>query len=110
MASGLSAETRRVCVLLEPCDVKVHRPGKWGNPFHTGPHGDKREEVIRRYRDHILSTPHLLKQLHRLKGKRLGCFCKPHQLCHGDVLVDLVEQLDKTGQLPKPRGFFRRHS
>lgn len=105
-ASG-AGTTRRVCVLLEDCDVRVHRPGKWGNPFRIGPDGN-REAVIRRYREHILSTPHLMKQLPRLKGKRLGCFCKPGELCHGDVLVDLTEQLGKTGRLPKPSGFFRR--
>jgi hypothetical protein len=27
--------------------------------------------------------------LHKLKGKILGCFCKPKS-CHGDILVELV--------------------
>jgi len=31
--------------------------------------------------------------LHELKGKRLGCFCKP-KLCHGDVLVELINDMD----------------
>jgi hypothetical protein len=31
--------------------------------------------------------------LEELRGKRLGCYCKP-QACHGDVLVELVEELD----------------
>lgn len=35
---------------------------------------------------------HLLNDLHELKGKTLGCFCSP-LACHGDVLVELVNQL-----------------
>ena len=33
----------------------------------------------------------ILENLHTLKGKRLGCFCKPFA-CHGDVLVELIEE------------------
>lgn len=31
-------------------------------------------------------------KLLELKGKRLGCWCKPAP-CHGDVLVELIEEL-----------------
>lgn len=34
---------------------------------------------------------HLLKDLHELKGKTLGCFCKPLS-CHGDILVRLADE------------------
>jgi len=30
-------------------------------------------------------------RLKELKGKRLGCFCKP-QACHGDVFVEYLEK------------------
>jgi hypothetical protein len=33
----------------------------------------------------------LVKQLTSLKGKRLGCWCKPEK-CHGDVLVELIDE------------------
>ena len=36
--------------------------------------------------------PQLLNDLHELKGKTLGCFCKP-KICHGDILVELVNGL-----------------
>ena len=36
----------------------------------------------------------LLSCLGELKGKVLGCFCKP-KACHGDVLVELVNDLEK---------------
>jgi len=71
------------------CDVYVGRPSQWGNPFLIGIHGT-REEVVARYAEWILSKPHLLHQLHTLKGKKLGCFCAP-KLCHADVLAELAE-------------------
>lgn len=39
-----------------------------------------------------MSSPTLLAALPELKGKVLGCFCKP-KACHGDVLADLVNKL-----------------
>ena len=38
---------------------------------------------------------YLLKDLHELKGKTLGCWCNTNQTCHGDILVQLVNDLDK---------------
>ena len=51
-----------------------------------------RDEAIESYREWIVKQPQLLKDLHELKGKTLGCFCKPKS-CHGDVLVELVNGL-----------------
>jgi len=75
-------------------DIYIGRPGKcmpskWGNPFHVGIDGNI-DEVLAKYREYILSTPALKESLPELKGKVLGCFCKPKR-CHGDVLVELVE-------------------
>lgn len=73
-------------------DVYIGRPSKWGNPFRLGIDGT-REEVIRKYRSYLEGNTKLLAQLPELKGKTLGCFCTP-KLCHGDVLVELVENSD----------------
>jgi hypothetical protein len=73
-------------------DVFIGRNGQWGNPFILGVDGT-RSEVIDKYRQWIKTQPQLLAQLHILRGKRLGCFCKP-LACHGDVLVELCEELD----------------
>jgi hypothetical protein len=62
----------------------------WGNPFHIGPDGN-REEVLAKYRKWALGNPYLLKRLHLLKDKVLGCWCRAGECCHGDVLVELVE-------------------
>jgi hypothetical protein len=83
--------TRVVNIYREDYDVYIGRPGKgqsgkWGNPFSKG----TREENVAAFREWILTQPHLLLDLHELKGKRLGCFCAP-KACHGDVLAELAE-------------------
>jgi hypothetical protein len=89
-----AAPTRVVNLQHEPYDVYIGRsmpglPGRgWGNPFYIGRDGT-REEVIARYRDWIKTQPALLARLEELRGKRLGCWCKPEP-CHGDVLVLLL--------------------
>lgn len=60
--------------------------GKWGNPFSKG----TREENIEAYTKWIFTQRDLLADLDELRGKRLGCFCKP-QACHGDVLAALAD-------------------
>ena len=52
----------------------------------------ERLEAIRWYKEDHLPGSGLLDQLHELKNKLLGCWCKPLP-CHGDVLVELVNQL-----------------
>jgi len=73
----------------EPYDVYIGRPSKWGNPFAIGKDGN-REEVIEKYRQYIMNRPDLLAALPELKGKRIGCWCKP-LACHGDVLAELAD-------------------
>jgi len=31
-------------------------------------------------------------RLEELEGKTLGCWCKPDQLCHSDVLIELLKK------------------
>lgn len=96
-------KTRVVHCKKEKYDVYIGRPSKWGNPFtHINDHKTlakflvkTREESIIKYREWITEGDgkHLLNDLHELKGKVLGCWCKPKS-CHGDVLVELVEKLN----------------
>lgn len=86
----------------ESYDVYIGRPSKWGNPYsHIPGKGilcNSREEAIQKYREYIEEGAgcYLLKELHELKGKVLGCWCKsksgPQKACHGDVLVELVDK------------------
>ena len=73
----------------EPYDVYIGRPSKWGNPFTIGKDGT-REEVISKYEMYIMTRPDLIKALEELKGKTLGCWCKP-KTCHGDILKIMIE-------------------
>jgi len=63
------------------------------NPFKMNDESE-REEVIEKYREYILTKPELMEALPELKGKTLFCYCKP-KACHGDVLKDLVDQLEE---------------
>ena len=89
MGERCNAPTRVVHLREELYDIYIGRPSKWGNPFVIGKDGT-REEVIEKYRRWLQTRPSLLKDLHEIKGKRLGCFCAPLP-CHGDVLVALDE-------------------
>lgn len=71
----------------EQYDIYIGRPSRWGNPFIIGKDGS-RTEIIEKYREWILTQPDLLAEVKTLKGKVLGCWCKPFD-CHGDVLVEL---------------------
>jgi hypothetical protein len=61
----------------------------WGNPFEIDVHGT-RSEVIAKYREYLLGNPELMALLPSLRGKTLGCWCKP-EACHGDVLAELAD-------------------
>jgi hypothetical protein len=78
---------------FEKFDIYIGRGTKWGNPFEIGKDGD-RDEVIRLYEIYIRNNPNLIKDLWELKGKVLGCSCKPNK-CHGDVLVKLIKEFCK---------------
>lgn len=82
--------TRVVNLMSESFDVFVGRGSPFGNPFKIGRDGS-REEVIQKYEEWIRNQPDLMAMLAELKGKTLGCFCKPKP-CHGDVLVKLIEE------------------
>ncbi len=80
--------TKVVHCRREPYDIYIGRPSRWGNPYTVGRDGS-RERVIAMYEEYIRSQPHLMAALPGLRGKTLGCWCKP-KACHGDVLVELA--------------------
>jgi len=79
----------------ERYDVYIGRPSIFGNPFREG----SRTQVIDQYRqyfqDRIKNDPVFRKAVLSLRGKILGCFCAPRP-CHGDVIVDWIENEDET--------------
>lgn len=90
-------------------DIYIGRlPGgeynKWAYPKDlrdTFPVGTPRQEIIEAYENYLTSNKDLMKDLHELKYKVLGCWCKPKS-CHGDILkkyVDRLERLDERKNL-----------
>lgn len=67
--------TRVVHWRTEACDVRIDRGSIWGNPFKIGPDG-------------------VMAQVPTLRGKTLGCWCKP-QACPGDVLAELANETSR---------------
>jgi hypothetical protein len=79
--------------------VYIGRGSKWGNPYT---HLDSRyvgtvkvstrEEAVESYERYVKSRPDLMEAARKeLRGKVLGCFCKP-KACHGDVLARIAEE------------------
>lgn len=75
-------------------DVYIGRPSKWGNPFEIGKDGN-RLEVIEKYKEYLLNNPILLNEIEELRGKVLGCWCRPKK-CHGDVIIELLNNKNKN--------------
>jgi hypothetical protein len=76
----------------EEFDVYVGRGSKWGNPYShkVGTLAEhvvgSRTEAIQKFEEYLLSNQGLMSSLEELKGKTLGCWCKPKS-CHGDILL-----------------------
>jgi hypothetical protein len=88
--------TKVVNIKKEKYDVYIGRPSIYGNPFKIGIDGN-REEVIKKYKewfDKQIQTNIIFKRkIHSLKGKILGCFCKPLS-CHGDIIAEYLNKND----------------
>jgi hypothetical protein len=102
---------RRVNGITPAYDVYIGRAiprqrlkgSKWANPFledipdRPGKPGKKRagtrEVVIAKYHAYLLGNAELLAALPELRGKVLGCWCKP-EACHGDVLATLADAVE----------------
>lgn len=87
--------TTVVNIKTDEYDIYIGHGSPLGNPFSKETYG--RLEAIRLYHEHYL--PAMRRDgrisdeyLRSLKGKRLGCHCKP-QPCHGDKLAELIDSL-----------------
>jgi hypothetical protein len=86
---------------LEPYDVYIgnlvrfhperYPQTKWGNPYSKYLKKYGREKVIKMHREYLFDNLGLLTQINELKGKILGCWCKPAK-CHGDILAELADK------------------
>jgi hypothetical protein len=89
--------TTVVNIKRDAYDVYIGRAGKgkdgyFGNPFRLGI-TETRGTTLNRYRSYFFerlsNDPEFKRRVHELKGKILGCFCKPHD-CHGDIIAEYL--------------------
>lgn len=91
---GFEMKTVVVNKKYEDFDVYIGRGSRFGNPFCIGRDGD-RDLVIKKYRGWFtkkLEDPQFKEAVLALKGKRLGCYCKPLP-CHGDIIAKYLDGL-----------------
>lgn len=89
----------------EPYDVYIGRSGKdgtFGNPIRPGRRCFQCDEVHDKpgdtllcfeayFRERLENDHEFAERVESLRGKALGCFCKPRP-CHGDVIVSYLEK------------------
>ncbi len=97
---GIMSIPKVVHCKKEPYDVYIGRGSKWGNVFSHNPNSQAkyivatRNEAIEKHKEWFLSQPEMIDMAKKeLKGKVLGCFCKPpYATCHGDILVKVANE------------------
>ncbi len=96
-------KTTVVNIRTHKYDVYIGRAGHghdgyFGNPFSATQDGG-RERAIALYKEYFLKRlrvdSEFAAKIQFLKGKWLGCFCKP-KACHGDVIVEYLENTMKV--------------
>ena len=93
-------ETKVVHCKKEKYDILIDRRTLFGNPYILVKDGE-RDEVIQQFEDWLRGKrdiswkqdirKEILRRLPELKGKILGCWCKPLS-CHGDVYIKLEKE------------------
>jgi hypothetical protein len=92
-------QTVVVNINTEQFDIYIGRAGRgeggYYNPFHeTGSAEDAVQRFQRYFIDRIEKDSEFKRRILALKGKRLGCFCKP-KACHGDVIADWLNKMEE---------------
>jgi hypothetical protein len=91
-----------VNIYKEQFDAYIGRAGRgedgyFGNPFRME-NGTSREDTVEKFQRYftarIEKDVEFRRRVLALKGKRLGCFCKP-QACHGDVIADWLNKMEQ---------------
>ncbi len=96
----MNRETQVVNIRREEYDVYIGgagqgRAGYFGNPVRLHP-GEAGGSTLEKYREYfynrLRSDPEFKERIESLKGKALGCFCKPHP-CHGDIIREYLDSI-----------------
>jgi Domain of unknown function (DUF4326) len=95
-------QTVVVNIYKEQFDAYIGRAGQgedgyFGNPFRMA-NEISREDTVEKFQRYftarIEKDVEFRRRVLALKGKRLGCFCKP-QACHGDVIADWLNKMEQ---------------
>jgi len=93
-------KTKVVNIRYKNYDVYIGRAGRgqdgyFGNPFilsSNEPRGASIEKYRTYFNERLKTDAEFKKRIHDLKGRVLGCFCKPYP-CHGDVIAEYLETI-----------------
>ncbi len=97
---------RKGGVVVQDCDIYIGRrctmggwnlaQSKWHNPFVVPKNATDEQltEILTKYSQYVRSSSELWNALPELRGRVLGCWCKPKR-CHGDVLLSLLAEFDQ---------------
>jgi hypothetical protein len=89
-----AGKTRVVNCSRHRADVMIDRTTDLGNPFILG-HDGSREAVLAKFeayaRQRLATDPAYRAAVEALRGKRLGCWCKP-KACHGDIYAAMLAE------------------
>lgn len=87
-----SSATIVVNIKKEKCDVYCGRGSPFGNPYIIGRDGTRNDvcDNFIHYFYKKLNDSQFRNKVIALKGKRLGCWCKPLR-CHCDSIVEYLE-------------------
>lgn len=91
---------KRVHFKKKPYDIYCGRPSFWGNPYsHKNDTLAKykvssRKESVEMYERFLNDSEEHQKRLPELMNKILGCWCEENELCHCDVLIRAVQELE----------------
>ncbi len=93
-------ETTVVNVRYSQCGQLIDRTTIFGNPFPEWKFG--REECLRRFETYFWSRierdPAWKAEVLKLRGKVLGCWCKP-LACHGEVYAAFLESYEQIEEV-----------
>ena len=77
-------------------DIYIGRGTPWGNPFAIGDNGADRAAVLQMFEDYFqkkyVDDAQGSRDILSLKGKVLGCHCKPLP-CHGDIIARYLNSI-----------------
>lgn len=74
----------------------IGRGSYWGNPYSQFEYGETKETALHKFKydfDRDLFPNKKKDEVHKLSGKRLGCFCAPYD-CHGYTLANYLNSYD----------------